>query len=376
MAADVVSILDARDYRDQIDRAASLLREGGLVVLPTETVYGAAACLTNRPAMEKLRALPPAASGKPLVIHLGRSEDARRYLGPLNEYGQRLLHKLFPGPVSLQFEVTAERQAEVARELGVGVEEIYDNGSITLRCPSDLIFSDVVGEVKAPVVVRRAGADEQAQQPRFAQEEWGGQVDLIFDCGPTRYAKPSTLVKVRADSYEIARAGVFDQRIIDRLLKTTVLFVCSGNTCRSPMAEAITRKLLSEKLGVGPEELEKKGLNVISAGSFAFPGAKASAPAVEAMKHMGADLSKHRSRPLSVELIHQADHIFTMGRSHKQAVLSLVPSAAEKVATLDPDRDIEDPIGGDVELYESLAEHMRKLIEQRLTERSVMGSGD
>jgi len=74
---------------------------------------------------------------------------------------------------------------------------------------------------------------------------------------------------------------------------------------------------------------------------------------------------------LSVELIHQADIIFTMGRAHARAVTSLVRSAADKVMTLDPDGDIEDPIGADVSVYRRLAEELRSLIEKRLQEHAL-----
>ena len=60
--------------------------------------------------------------------------------------------------------------------------------------------------------------------------------------------------------------------------------------------------------------------------------------------------------------------IFTMGRSHAQAVMALVPSAASKVQTLDPQRDVDDPIGGDERLYQDLAGQMKALIERRLDE--------
>jgi protein-tyrosine phosphatase len=200
-------------------------------------------------------------------------------------------------------------------------------------------------------------------------EELGGKVDLVFDAGPSRYSKPSTIVKVGNDSYKVVRQGVYDERIIERLLRTTILFECSGNTCRSPMAEAITRRVLAERLHVPEPELERKGISVISAGSYAMPGARATPQAVEALKEMGADLTHHRSRPLTVEMIHQADMIFTMGRSHAAAVQALVPSATEKVATLDPAGDIDDPIGGDAALYKTLAGQLQALIEKRLQEK-------
>ncbi len=102
-----------------------------------------------------------------------------------------------------------------------------------------------------------------------------------------------------------------------------------------------------------------------------MPGARATPAAVEALKPLGADLSRHRSRSLTVELIHQADVIYTMGRAHAQTVAALVPSAADKVEPLDPKGEIEDPIGGDVALYQALAQRLGSLIERRLAERPL-----
>jgi protein-tyrosine phosphatase len=174
---------------------------------------------------------------------------------------------------------------------------------------------------------------------------------------------------VKDDGYEIVRAGVYDERIIERLLRTTILFVCSGNTCRSPMAEAIARRVIADEMHVPEGELEKKGINVLSAGAYAMPGARATPQAVEAVKPLGADLTRHRSQPLTVELIHQADMIFTMGRSHASAVTALVPSAIEKTATLDPRGDIDDPIGGELPLYQKLAGELKVLVANRLNEK-------
>src|SRR5437588_2387167 len=129
----------------------------------------------------------------------------------------------------------------------------------------------------------------------------------------------------------------------------TVLFVCTGNVCRSPMAEGIFRHAVC---GRGE-------FRVLSAGLGAMEGQPPSSYAVEAVKELGIDISGQRSRMLTPGLVAEADYIFGMTHSHIDTVVLLYPFAAEKTfllrefdETLDQfEKDISDPIGGSYEVY-------------------------
>src|SRR5688572_25246183 len=118
MPTDVVHMFEVPDYEAQIARAAEALRSGGVVVLPTETVYGAAGMLTQPAALKRLSDLRGGDPNKPFTIHLARREDAGRYIGKPTDFAARLMKKLWPGPVGLMFDVPADRRAAVCKELG------------------------------------------------------------------------------------------------------------------------------------------------------------------------------------------------------------------------------------------------------------------
>lgn len=131
-----------------------------------------------------------------------------------------------------------------------------------------------------------------------------------------------------------------------------ILFVCSGNTCRSAMAEALLREFVAE---VGIDDVE-----AISAGVYAQTGDPASFGAVAAMDEMGADLHLHRSTRLNGGHIAAADLILCMSRAQMQTIRMLYPQAEEKTRLLlsfaaNLEQDISDPFGGDEEVYAACA---------------------
>src|SRR4026209_113583 len=112
-AAQGVHIHEIGDYHDQVRRGADLLRRGGVVVLPTETVYGAAADITQSTGRERLRAMRSGGGGRPFIVHLAHRSQASRYLGPVSDLAQRMMRKLWPGPLAIIFDVPEARRTEV-----------------------------------------------------------------------------------------------------------------------------------------------------------------------------------------------------------------------------------------------------------------------
>lgn len=360
-------------------KAAHILRSGGLVIFPTETVYGVAASAASSAGIERLRQLKVQGDAQAFTIHLADPALAQRYIDTSNAVLKRLLRKIFPGPVTIVVDVSDDQISERLRLLGLAEVErdhLYYRNTAALRCPDHPLSQQILGALDEPVV---AGPANRLGQPypleaSEAAEATGEQVDLVVDGGRCRYSKPSTVVRIRGDglssSVTIERVGVYDERIIRKLMRWTMLLVCSGNTCRSPIAEAICRELVADQRGVQPNELESVGLNVVSAGIQTTAGLHASEEAITAMANQGLDLSCHRSQRLTSRLVYEADVIYGMTEAHCEAIRQLVPDAVDKVQRLDPTGDVEDPIGSGLNCYQRTAELIRSRLVQRLKEHS------
>lgn len=363
--------LSQSDDRDvAIREAADCLQNGGLVVFPTETVYGLGANAVHPEALNRLREVKQRSPSKPFTIHIGARSQVRRFVPDLNGVGQRLVEKAWPGPLTLIFDVSNAEDAPIIRESSPEhIPSMYSNGTIGLRCPDDPVSSKLLTLVSAPVVA--ASANPAGQEPPTDAEEavrtLDGQVDIILDAGRTRYSKPSTIVHVTRDGFRHIREGVLDERTIRRMARLNFLVICSGNTCRSPMAEGLLKGILARRMGCQVHELDGKGVRVVSAGTGALDGLPPSEFGVEVMREKGIDIAQHTSRPVTLELLHRADYIFTMTASHRDQVRRDDPTVADRVHLLDT-RDIADPIGGDKATYARCADQIEQALLARLEE--------
>ena len=163
-----------------------------------------------------------------------------------------------------------------------------------------------------------------------------------------------------------------DSTLANPQLPRLILFVCSGNTCRSPMAAAIANAEIASRLRIPFAAFESETVNVraLSAGVSARVGAPLTEEAAEVLRSLSVPAMPHAARNLTPELAHQAEMIFCMTEAHRTAVIEMIPALAGKTYCLDAQGDIDDPIGKGMQAYVDCAKRIQELVGLRFDQLS------
>lgn len=365
----VIDVARADDLRDVVHRVVQALVEGQIVAVPTETVYGLAVSACNGEAVQRLAEVKERRAEAPFALAIKGAEEAEDYVPDWGPTARRIARRAWPGPVTLV--VDAEHPDGLMRQLPEQTRQyVAPAGTVGLRTPANRVLQDVLRMIAGPIALtsaNRAGQPE-AKTAEEVVAAFDDEIALILNDGPAHYGQASTVVRIASGDtegapFQILREGVVSAATIERLSRYLVLIVCTGNTCRSPMAEGLMRATLADRLGCSEEEVESRGVVVASAGLAAASGSPPSAEAVDALAAREIDITTHTAQQLSAQLVRHADLILTMTRGHREAIIGQWPEAAERTRSVLPDGgDVSDPIGGPPEVYQACADQIEQAV--------------
>ncbi len=353
-----------------LQRALAVLKAGGIIVYPTNTLYGLGVDAFNQKALERLFVIKQRTIDQPVSLMVATVEQLVEKFARADERQISTLNKLLPGKFTVILESKLKKNLAY---FGSGPK----NSKIGFRVPELPFNQKLLSEFGNPISSTSANVsgkpDAKTVQEIIAQ--FGDRLDLILDAGPAPDMEGSTIIDLTQNPYIIVREGsikldevsriVSPANVLKRKGKFVITFVCTGNICRSPMAEGILKEFLSRTKF-------KNLVAVQSAGTLELTSGPAHPHAVKVARSLGVDISTHQARAIDKKIMDESDLVFAMAFNHLEYLRMHFPDQAEKIVLLKnwqrkttlSNPSIADPIGHEIHFFKQVAMEIKNEINR------------
>jgi len=201
MTAKILNLKNPETYTENIKVAADAMLSGKIVAFPTETVYGLGVCSDNSAAIDNLYRVKQRSRDKKLSIMIAKPEEVTRYVKQTPLIAEKLISAFWPGPLTI-------------------ILDLDDKSTVGLRNPDNRAIRDLISAVEIPIASTSANISGCAPAINAQQvvTNFSDKIDIVLDGGPAEAGKPSTIVKVCDDTFEIIRHGVIGKERLNRCL--------------------------------------------------------------------------------------------------------------------------------------------------------------
>ncbi|MFW5856582.1 MAG: L-threonylcarbamoyladenylate synthase [Planctomycetota bacterium] len=307
---------------EAIARAAKALQDGGVVVLPTETVYGIAACADRPDAIARLRRLKGRADTKPFQLLVGSVEEAQDYAAAPGRVAGKLMRCFWPGPLTLVLPAAASADPLLT-------DAQATPPTVGLRLPDHAETRAILRESGCTLVAASANPEGEpsACNAKDALRYFDGKVDLVLDGGPVTGGMASTVLAVRDERLELLRAGAIPETALRETARYRILFAGEEGAPGAAMAAVVCRHMLAARHVDAAVEAAAPGLE---ADRDRLPRA-----AVEALHEMGYPIDEPDRTFLTERALDRADIVYALSEPVREQLVADAPAAGERVRLLE-----------------------------------------